>query len=348
MAKKPTTADQVTKSIKGFNQDLTCRGFQYEIGKTYTHNGGVEQCLSGFHACPVEHHPLSVFEFYAPAGSRFFEVTQGGKTSNGGTKLASATITIDFEITIGELVKRAWDYVWSRATKSDEAHVTVDNGAASATGDQGAASATGDLGAASATGTRGAASATGTRGAASVTGDLGAASATGDLGAASVTGTRGAASATGTRGAASATGTRGAASVTGDLGAASATGDLGAASATGTRGAASATGTRGAASVTGYQGAASATGYQGAASATGDLGAASVTGYQGAASATGTRGAAISSYVGKVMGADGNALFAIERDDNLDIASVASGIVGRDGIKANVWYVCRASQLVEA
>ena len=189
-------ATEVTvKSIKGFDSNLACRGYQFAIGETYVHSGEVEACRSGFHACDGEQHPLSVFEFYPPAGSRYCDVTQGGALDRqkGCSKIASATITIDVEITIGELVKRAWDFVWSRATKSDEAHVTVAQGAASATG------------------TRGAASATGTRGAASATGDQGAASATGYQGAASATGTRGAASATGTRGAASATGYQGAA-----------------------------------------------------------------------------------------------------------------------------------------
>ena len=39
----------MVKGFKGFNEDLTCRGFQYEIGKTYKHNGEVELCRSGFH-----------------------------------------------------------------------------------------------------------------------------------------------------------------------------------------------------------------------------------------------------------------------------------------------------------
>ena len=145
------------KSIKGMNAQMQCRGFQFEVGKTYTHEGDVIVCGEGFHACPVEHHPLSVFEYYPPT-SRFFEVTQGGKTHGKDNKLASATITIDVEITIHDLVKRAWDYVWSRAVKSDESHVTVDQGAASSTGYQGAASSTGDRGAASSTGDQGAAS----------------------------------------------------------------------------------------------------------------------------------------------------------------------------------------------
>ena len=138
------SAPALTKAIKGFDADLKCRGFQFALGQTFTHTGPVEQCGSGFHACPVDEHPLTVFDYYPPAGSRYCDVTQSGKTSKGsGGKLASAVITIDCEISIGELVLRAWDYVWSRCTKSDGSSATGYQGAASATGDQGAAMAHG-------------------------------------------------------------------------------------------------------------------------------------------------------------------------------------------------------------
>ncbi len=130
---------------------------------------------------------------------------------------------------------------------------------------------------------------------------------------------------------------------------ASATGTSGAASATGYRGAASATGTRGAASATGTSGAASATGYRGAASATGYSGAASATGYRGAASATGDSGAAMASgRFGRAMGADGCALFLVERDDEWKITAAWAGIAGRDGIKPLTWYTLEDGKPVEA
>lgn len=114
MSTKPTQ-DKVI-SIKGFDANWQCRGYQFEIGKTYLHDGPVKACNSGFHACPVEYHPLSVFEFYPPAGSRFAIVEQGGATDAENTKLASASLTITAEITIPDIVKQAWDYVWSRCT----------------------------------------------------------------------------------------------------------------------------------------------------------------------------------------------------------------------------------------
>ncbi|RJO62638.1 MAG: hypothetical protein C4542_03050, partial [Dehalococcoidia bacterium] len=238
------------KGYKGFDKNLQCRGFQYEIGKEYKCDS-VSICERGFHFCE---HPLDVFGYYDPTTSRFAEVEGGGKTErlDSDSKIACTEIAIKGEIGLSAIVQAAIDFTFLRCKKTVKGgHSTGYRGAASATGDSGAASATGNRGAASATGDRGAASATGDSGAASATGDRGAASATGDSGAASATGNSGAASATGDSGAASATGYRGAASATGDSGAASATGDRGAASATGYRGAASATGDSGAASATG-------------------------------------------------------------------------------------------------
>ena len=204
------------KAYKGFDKDLKCRGFQYEIGKEYETDKAVA-CETGFHACE---YPLDVLGYYPPNDSRYCEVEQSGETDKRGddTKVASTKIRIGAEIGIAGLVKAAIEYTKERATEVKGGRTSQDQGAASATGDCGAASATGDQGAASATGDRGAASATGDRGAASATGDCGAASATGDRGAASATGNRGAASATGNRGAASATGKAGVALAAGRYG----------------------------------------------------------------------------------------------------------------------------------
>ena len=84
---------------------------------------------------------------------------------------------------------------------------------------------------------------------------------------------------------------------------------------------------------------ASATGEQGAASATGKLGAAIATGKLGAASATGEQGAAIATgKLARGQGATGNALFLVFRDYDYNIVHAKAAIVGRDGIKPNVFY----------
>ena len=232
-------ADEQTKieAIKGFDANLQCRNFQFEIGKTYTQDGEIILCENGFHA--IEGRPLDVFNYYAAAGSRFAIVECSGDIARGPppeSKIASATITIKAELHLYELIQRTVEWVTARAKPENGASATRDRGAASAAGDYGAASATGYRGAASATGYGGAASATGHRGAASATGDYGAASAIGHRGAASATGYHGVASATGYPGAASAPGDQGAASATGDQGAASATGASSIAMASGIRG----------------------------------------------------------------------------------------------------------------
>ena len=203
---------------KGFDLNLQCRKMQFEVGKEYAIDPSKKlKCCpneskneAGLHYCE---HPLNVFNYYAPAQSRFCEVENRGeidKSTDGDTKVASSRLFIKAEIGFKALIEAGVKFVFDRANWTvKENHATGDQGAASATGDQGAASATGYQGAASATGYQGAASATGNRGAASATGYQGAASATGDQGAASATGNRGAASATGDQGAASATGANG-------------------------------------------------------------------------------------------------------------------------------------------
>ena len=206
------------KTYKGFNKNMTYRGFQYEEGKEYEEEI-VEVCDHGFHACE---YPLDCLNYYYPNESVYHEVEQSGEIQkhNDDTKVASTKIKIGAEISIAGLVKAAIEYTVKRVKKdaeSDEKH-----GASSATGDYGASSATGDYGASSATGYCGASSATGDYGASSATGDYGASSATGDYGASSATGYKGASSATGYKGASSATGTCGASSATGYCGASSA------------------------------------------------------------------------------------------------------------------------------
>ena len=164
-------------NYKGMDKDMKCRGFQYEVGGEYE-TDEAKACECGFHACE---YPLDVFNYYPPAGSRFFEVEQSGSISKSDedTKVASTKIKIGAELSIAGLVKAAVEYTKERCTQNEGDKATGDQGAASATGDQGAASATGTRGAASATGDLGAASATGYRGAASATGKASAAMACG-------------------------------------------------------------------------------------------------------------------------------------------------------------------------
>ena len=205
------------KAFKGFNKDLTCRGYQYEEGKEF-HTERAECCDTGFHACE---YPLDCFGYYDPAHSVYHEVELSGEMDKSGdnTKVCATDIKIGARLSIAGLVKMAIDFTMSKVNKeagSDERH-----GFASATGNYGASSATGNYGASSATGNCGASSATGNCGASSATGDYGASSATGYKGASSATGNYGASSATGDYGASSATGNCGASSATGYKGASS-------------------------------------------------------------------------------------------------------------------------------
>uniref|UniRef100_UPI000AA897F7 DUF7666 domain-containing protein n=1 Tax=Ralstonia mannitolilytica TaxID=105219 RepID=UPI000AA897F7 len=223
MAKKKAQAGEVVTSYKGFNQDWTCRDFQYEVGKSYEHNGDVEACSGGFHACE---YPLHVLRYYKASQSRFAIVEQSGTLSrhDEDSKIASSHISVKAEIDIAGLIKAAVKYTMDRCTPAEGSVGDKDNTVVKAEGKNKSAVASGYSGAATASGDYGAATASGNSGAATASGYSGAATASGYSGAATASGYSGAATASGNYGAATASGDYGAATASGDYGAATASG----------------------------------------------------------------------------------------------------------------------------
>ena len=91
----------MVKGFKGFNEDLTCRGFQYEIGKTYKYNGEVELCSSGFHFCRKL---KDVHQFYNLKTSRICEIEAAGKIDDDGVKSVCSRMRIVREVSREEIL----------------------------------------------------------------------------------------------------------------------------------------------------------------------------------------------------------------------------------------------------
>jgi hypothetical protein len=94
---------------KGFDKDLKCQNFQYEIGKTYEleKNQKLIMCESGFHYCED---PINVFHHYPPGdGNRYCIITPSGNIANDkvNRKLITSRITIEEEISLTDMVRAA-------------------------------------------------------------------------------------------------------------------------------------------------------------------------------------------------------------------------------------------------
>ena len=216
-------SEEIIKSYKGMDKDMRCRGFQYEVGKTYETEHAVA-CECGFHACES---PLDVLNYYPPCdGNRYFAVKQSGTLSrkDDDSKVASTKLTIGAEIGIPGLAKAHVEWVKEHLGKDAVKTNTRYRSAATNTGNQSAATNTGDYSAATSTGDYSAATSTGDQSAATNTGDYSAATNTGYRSAATNTGYRSAATSTGDQSAATNTGNRSAATSTGDQSAAEVSG----------------------------------------------------------------------------------------------------------------------------
>jgi hypothetical protein len=146
MARKTaeTPATPLIRGFKAFDDDWSCRGYRYEVGQTYTHDGPVKACSSGFHFCE---NPFDLFGYYPPT-SKFAEVEGSGTTdrrSSDGSKTACSELHIKAEIGLHDMISAGVKFILDKVTwtKEPQATNTGHRSAATNTGDQSAATNTG-------------------------------------------------------------------------------------------------------------------------------------------------------------------------------------------------------------
>jgi hypothetical protein len=90
-------------SYKGFDENMQCRGFKYEVGKEYKMGGNIKCCERGFHACES---PMEVWDYYDMLTSRFAKVEQSGKIEKeeNSTKVCSSRIKIKAELKLVDII----------------------------------------------------------------------------------------------------------------------------------------------------------------------------------------------------------------------------------------------------
>ena len=316
------------KAYKGFDKDLKCKGFQYEVGKEYE-EGRAELCKKGFHACE---NPLDTFRYYGPTDSRYCEVDvdDNGERNSGDSKVCGKHIKIGAEIGLKGVINAGVRFVIDKCESATEENASVWSGNAAASG------------------VRGNAAASGVRGNAAASGVSGNAAASGVSGNAAASGVRGNAAASGESGNAAASGLWGNAAASGLWGNAAASGVGGNAAASGVRGNAAASGWNGNAAASGVGGNAAASGVGGNAAASGESGTAAVTGCHGKASAIGKQCIAVAwGQDSLARGSVGNWLVVSERDDDGNIIDAKIVMVDGEAVKENTWYALQNGEILE-
>ena len=200
------------KTYKGFDKDLKCLGFQYEIGKEYEETTA-DCCSKGFHACE---NPLDVLRYYNAAESRFCEVEQSGEIdkSGGDSKVASTKIKICAEIGLNGLINAGVNFILDKS-KTNKTN-TGNRSASANTGYQSASTNTGYSSASANTGYQSVSTNTGERSASANTGDYSVSTNTGNYSVSTNTGYGSASANTGYQSVSTNTGDYSASANTGD------------------------------------------------------------------------------------------------------------------------------------
>ena len=218
-------------AYKAMNADMTCRGKQYEVGKTY-YEDKTDCCNAGMHACE---NPLDVLCYYPLKDSpRFFEVECGGNVDKSGedSKLACTELTVKGEVNFAGLVKATVNAVFNRVKGKGP----FSSGNRSTAGSSGNRSTAGSSGYYSTAGSSGDYSTAGSSGDYSTAGSSGYSSTAGSSGDYSTAGSSGYSSTAGSSGYSSTAGSSGdysTAGSSGDYSTAGSSGDYSTAAATG-------------------------------------------------------------------------------------------------------------------
>ena len=122
-------SENVITSYKGFDKNMECRGFKYEVGKEYEMDGEIKCCNRGFHACKS---PIEVWDYYDMLNSRFAEVEQSGKIDEEekSTKICSSRIKIKAELKLSDIINIGVEWLKdiTSPSKIKEDGVLNDNG----------------------------------------------------------------------------------------------------------------------------------------------------------------------------------------------------------------------------
>ena len=161
------------RAYKGFavasDGTISCRGHQYVEGETYIHDGPVEMCVAGYHACPM---PLDTLRYYRPITSAYHEVEVGDDAQGDGDKVVAGRIKIGARLSIADLVKAHVDLVQDRTPRDrSAAAASGDESTAATSGYRSTAATSGDESTAATSGDRSTAATSGYRSTAATSGD---------------------------------------------------------------------------------------------------------------------------------------------------------------------------------
>ena len=129
-------------AYKGMDENMCCRGKQYEIGKTYTEDKAI-CCISGMHACE---NPLDVFQYYRPDGkNRFFEVECNGAINKGedDSKLACTELKVTGELSLAKFIRLSVQTTFELAMNRAKKKTSGDSSSAATSGDSSSAATSG-------------------------------------------------------------------------------------------------------------------------------------------------------------------------------------------------------------